>query len=69
MDTAGVFQYPEPGLESENNQFHQLWMNTWERIDCFLPGLRNQVFTPQEIRKSVPYSTDVCLNLTSIWFL
>ncbi|XP_030835951.1 Golgi-specific brefeldin A-resistance guanine nucleotide exchange factor 1 [Strongylocentrotus purpuratus] len=43
MDTAGVFGYPEPGSQS-----HQLWINTWERIDCFLPGLRNQVFTPQE---------------------
>nr|XP_054773324.1 Golgi-specific brefeldin A-resistance guanine nucleotide exchange factor 1-like [Lytechinus pictus] len=43
MDTAGVFGYPEPG-----SQTHQLWINTWERIDCFLPGLRNQVFTPQE---------------------
>ncbi|XP_072165610.1 Golgi-specific brefeldin A-resistance guanine nucleotide exchange factor 1-like [Diadema setosum] len=46
MDTAGVFQYPQPGLESSAQS--QLWMHTWERIDCFLPGLRNQVFTPPE---------------------
>ncbi|XP_038060765.1 Golgi-specific brefeldin A-resistance guanine nucleotide exchange factor 1-like [Patiria miniata] len=45
MDTAGVFQ-DEAG--SERGQNCQLWVFTWERIDCFLPGLKNEVFKPHE---------------------
>ncbi|XP_022089573.1 Golgi-specific brefeldin A-resistance guanine nucleotide exchange factor 1-like [Acanthaster planci] len=45
MDTAGVFQ---DAAGSERGQNCQLWVFTWERIDCFLPGLKNEVFKPHE---------------------
>ncbi|XP_077999496.1 Golgi-specific brefeldin A-resistance guanine nucleotide exchange factor 1-like [Glandiceps talaboti] len=43
MDTARVFNDMD-----EDEERSQLWEVTWERIDCFLPGLKNEVFKPQE---------------------
>ena len=37
MDTAGIFQTTD-GAES------QLWRLSWDRIDTFLPNLRNDLF-------------------------
>ncbi|OWF51783.1 Golgi-specific brefeldin A-resistance guanine nucleotide exchange factor 1 [Mizuhopecten yessoensis] len=63
MDTAGIFQTLD-GTES------QLWKLTWDRIDTFLPHLRQELFKshPSEIKKviktqpvsdvSAPTSTD-----------
>ncbi|XP_071809827.1 Golgi-specific brefeldin A-resistance guanine nucleotide exchange factor 1-like [Asterias amurensis] len=45
MDTANVFR-TDPG--SERGKDCQLWVFTWERIDCFLPGLRDEVFKCHE---------------------
>uniref|UniRef100_S4RTD5 Golgi brefeldin A resistant guanine nucleotide exchange factor 1 n=1 Tax=Petromyzon marinus TaxID=7757 RepID=S4RTD5_PETMA len=39
MDTAGIFQNAEA-----RTGFSQLWEITWERIDCFLPQLRDELF-------------------------
>ncbi len=44
MDTAGVFQNDV----SDGGKPSQLWLITWERIDCFLPGLKDEVFKPRE---------------------
>ncbi|XP_078492936.1 Golgi-specific brefeldin A-resistance guanine nucleotide exchange factor 1 [Ciona intestinalis] len=46
MDTAGIFHSKDSGHTS-------LWDVTWERIDCFLPNLRNEVFKPPtpEVKK------------------
>ena len=44
MDTAGVFQTDV----SDGGKPSQLWLITWERIDCFLPGLKDEVFKPRE---------------------
>ncbi|XP_071808203.1 Golgi-specific brefeldin A-resistance guanine nucleotide exchange factor 1-like isoform X2 [Asterias amurensis] len=45
LDTANVFR-TDPG--SERGKDCQLWVFTWERIDCFLPGLRDEVFKCHE---------------------
>ncbi|XP_072050985.1 Golgi-specific brefeldin A-resistance guanine nucleotide exchange factor 1-like isoform X2 [Amphiura filiformis] len=56
MDTAGVFQTDV----SDGGKPAQLWLITWERIDCFLPGLKDEVFKPREPvkRKVVPETGD-----------
>ncbi|CAM1293367.1 GBF1 (predicted) [Pycnogonum litorale] len=41
MDTAGIFHSTETGGTTS-----QLWTITWDRIDTFLPGLRDEVFKP-----------------------
>jgi len=40
MHTAGILQ--RDGDET------QLWRLTWDRIDAFLPNLRDEVFKPHE---------------------
>lgn len=40
MDTAGIFQ--------PDTTDSQLWKLTWDRIDTFLPHLREELFKPQE---------------------
>ena len=40
MHTAGI-------LSADVNE-SQLWKMTWERIDIFLPNLREDVFKPHE---------------------
>jgi len=44
METAGIFQ--------SNDGKSQLWNFTWDRIDAFLPGLRNEVFKSQQTVES-----------------
>ncbi|CAN7991432.1 unnamed protein product, partial [Ixodes pacificus] len=46
MDTAGVFQANGADLESSLGGYTQLWTVTWDRIDSFLPNLREEVFKP-----------------------
>lgn len=41
MDTAGVFEYPQSGSNSEKCH---MWHITWDRINAFLPGLRDELF-------------------------
>jgi len=41
MDTAGIFHSAETA-----SGYTSLWDVTWERIDCFLPNLKNEVFKP-----------------------
>nr|XP_032805808.1 Golgi-specific brefeldin A-resistance guanine nucleotide exchange factor 1 isoform X1 [Petromyzon marinus]XP_032805809.1 Golgi-specific brefeldin A-resistance guanine nucleotide exchange factor 1 isoform X1 [Petromyzon marinus]XP_032805810.1 Golgi-specific brefeldin A-resistance guanine nucleotide exchange factor 1 isoform X1 [Petromyzon marinus]XP_032805811.1 Golgi-specific brefeldin A-resistance guanine nucleotide exchange factor 1 isoform X1 [Petromyzon marinus] len=47
MDTAGIFQNAEA-----RTGFSQLWEITWERIDCFLPQLRDELFRQPVIPES-----------------
>ena len=37
MDTAGIFHNAESG-------YTDLWEVTWERIDIFLPNLKQELF-------------------------
>lgn len=46
MDTAGIFQTGD-GVESK------LWKLTWDRIDTFLPNLKNELFKPREQGKFI----------------
>lgn len=48
MHTAGVFE-----TDGEDDPAAQLWAMTWERIDCFLPGLKTEVFKPHESGEDV----------------
>lgn len=63
MSTAGIFDEEECTLtahsqsteerkthkrtDSEVHKYSALWQVTWERIDCFLPNLRQELFTPR----------------------
>lgn len=49
MHTAGVFEIDGDG----DDPAAQLWSMTWERIDCFLPGLKGEVFKPHESGEKV----------------
>ena len=40
MHTAGILQ-----CDSDESQ---LWKLTWDRIDAFLPSLRDELFKPHE---------------------
>ncbi|XP_074647787.1 Golgi-specific brefeldin A-resistance guanine nucleotide exchange factor 1-like isoform X2 [Tubulanus polymorphus] len=48
MDTAGIFELRDPD-ESK------LWKLTWDRIDTFLPNLKEEVFKPHQ--KAIPVKT------------
>merc|ERR1712037_66146 len=37
MDTAGIFHHPDTG-------YTDLWQVTWDRIDVFLPNLKQELF-------------------------
>lgn len=39
MDTAGIFHNAD-----SRTGYSDLWEITWERIDCFLPHLREELF-------------------------
>ncbi|XP_022788096.1 Golgi-specific brefeldin A-resistance guanine nucleotide exchange factor 1-like isoform X3 [Stylophora pistillata] len=62
MSTAGIFDEEECALtaasqsdnrktparpQSDVHKYSALWQVTWERIDCFLPNLRQELFTPR----------------------
>ena len=42
MHTAGILQQQDEAEES------QLWKLTWDRINTFLPNLREEVFKPHD---------------------
>ncbi|XP_076142435.1 Golgi-specific brefeldin A-resistance guanine nucleotide exchange factor 1 isoform X2 [Alosa pseudoharengus] len=49
MDTAGIF------LSSDSRTgYSALWEITWERIDCFLPHLREELFKQAVMPEPVP---------------
>lgn len=56
METAGIFQTAD-GTES------MLWKLTWDKIDTFLPKLRNEVFKPFEPGMSymILHSSVICV--------
>jgi len=49
MHTAGILQ--------RDSDESQLWKLTWDRIDAFLPSLRDELFKPHE---SSVYSLQSC---------
>ncbi|GFS40758.1 golgi-specific brefeldin A-resistance guanine nucleotide exchange factor 1 [Nephila pilipes] len=55
MDTARVFECPEDGSNSEKCQ---MWHITWDRINAFLPGLKNELFK-QSVSKTVEQKQQV----------
>ncbi|XP_078387054.1 Golgi-specific brefeldin A-resistance guanine nucleotide exchange factor 1 isoform X5 [Cetorhinus maximus] len=48
MDTAGIFHCAE-----SRSGYSQLWEITWERIDCFLPQLKDELFKQTVIQDPV----------------
>ena len=51
MDTAGIFHTAESG-------FTDLWEVTWERVDIFLPNLKQELFRGKLKLWSMLKSTD-----------
>uniref|UniRef100_A0A8C0GG99 Golgi-specific brefeldin A-resistance guanine nucleotide exchange factor 1 n=1 Tax=Chelonoidis abingdonii TaxID=106734 RepID=A0A8C0GG99_CHEAB len=49
MDTAGIFHSAD-----SRTGYSDLWEITWERIDCFLPRLRDDLFKQTVIQEPVP---------------
>ncbi|XP_031435029.1 Golgi-specific brefeldin A-resistance guanine nucleotide exchange factor 1 isoform X2 [Clupea harengus] len=49
MDTAGIFQSTD-----SRSGYSALWEITWERIDCFLPNLREELFKQAVMPEPVP---------------
>ncbi|XP_017580214.1 Golgi-specific brefeldin A-resistance guanine nucleotide exchange factor 1 isoform X1 [Pygocentrus nattereri] len=49
MDTAGIFHSAD-----SRTGYSDLWEITWERIDCFLPRLREELFKQAVIPEPVP---------------
>ncbi|XP_043535120.1 Golgi-specific brefeldin A-resistance guanine nucleotide exchange factor 1 isoform X11 [Chiloscyllium plagiosum] len=48
MDTAGIFHCAD-----SRTGYSQLWEITWERIDCFLPQLKDELFKQTVIQDPV----------------
>ncbi|XP_072138695.1 Golgi-specific brefeldin A-resistance guanine nucleotide exchange factor 1 isoform X4 [Mobula birostris] len=58
MDTAGIFHCAE-----SRTGYSQLWEITWERIDCFLPQLKDELFKQTVIQDPVlGVPTEPCPN-------
>ncbi|XP_036429975.1 Golgi-specific brefeldin A-resistance guanine nucleotide exchange factor 1 isoform X2 [Colossoma macropomum] len=49
MDTAGIFHSAD-----SRTGYSDLWEITWERIDCFLPHLREELFKQAVMPEPVP---------------
>uniref|UniRef100_A0A8B9RIS7 Golgi-specific brefeldin A-resistance guanine nucleotide exchange factor 1 n=1 Tax=Astyanax mexicanus TaxID=7994 RepID=A0A8B9RIS7_ASTMX len=49
MDTAGIFHSAD-----SRTGYSDLWEITWERIDCFLPRLREELFKQAVMPEPVP---------------
>ncbi|XP_075790650.1 Golgi-specific brefeldin A-resistance guanine nucleotide exchange factor 1 isoform X3 [Pelodiscus sinensis] len=49
MDTAGIFHSAD-----SRTGYSDLWEITWERIDCFLPRLRQELFKQTVVQDPVP---------------
>lgn len=64
MDTAGIFHSAD-----SRTGYSDLWEITWERIDCFLPRLRDELFKQTVIQGTRGWETliaqvlDKCLHL------
>uniref|UniRef100_A0A8C7UA00 Golgi-specific brefeldin A-resistance guanine nucleotide exchange factor 1 n=1 Tax=Oncorhynchus mykiss TaxID=8022 RepID=A0A8C7UA00_ONCMY len=52
MDTAGIFHSAD-----SRTGYSDLWEITWERIDCFLPNLREELFKQTVIPQPVSQPT------------
>lgn len=46
MSTAGIFHNDdsESSVTTADRNYTALWQVTWERIDCFLPNLKRDLF-------------------------
>lgn len=53
MDSAKVFD--------EENGHGQLWIITWERINKFLPHMKEELFKEQESVREKNIVTEVCI--------
>uniref|UniRef100_A0AAR2M5F4 Golgi-specific brefeldin A-resistance guanine nucleotide exchange factor 1 n=1 Tax=Pygocentrus nattereri TaxID=42514 RepID=A0AAR2M5F4_PYGNA len=56
MDTAGIFHSAD-----SRTGYSDLWEITWERIDCFLPRLREELFKQAVIPACIPILHAYCL--------
>lgn len=52
MDTAGIFHSAD-----SRTGYSDLWEITWERIDCFLPRLRDELFKQTVIQGTRGWET------------
>ncbi|XP_065652483.1 Golgi-specific brefeldin A-resistance guanine nucleotide exchange factor 1 isoform X4 [Hydra vulgaris] len=67
MSTAGIFEHHQDIPENENpdkktRRYSALWQVTWDRIDCFLPNLKDDLLatrSPASLRASSPPEPDV----------
>ena len=60
MSTAGIFHDDdaEANATTADRNYTALWQVTWERIDCFLPNLKRDLFL-NRARTSSPTTTAV----------
>ncbi|XP_069096639.1 Golgi-specific brefeldin A-resistance guanine nucleotide exchange factor 1 isoform X1 [Pleurodeles waltl] len=62
MDTAGIFH----NVDSQTG-YSYLWEITWERIDCFLPHLREELFKQTVIQDPpVSLTSDSCVQKQTV---
>jgi brefeldin A-resistance guanine nucleotide exchange factor 1 len=56
MSTAGIFldDDAEPNTTTADRNYTALWQVTWERIDCFLPNLKRDLFLNRARASSPP---------------
>ena len=52
MSTAGIFL--DDDAETADRNYTALWQVTWERIDCFLPNLKRDLFLNRARASSPP---------------
>lgn len=75
MSTAGIFENhhdnEDGSIRSVDSkiprQYSALWQVTWERIDCFLPNLKNDLIatqSPVTIRATSPPEPDIPSGMT-----
>lgn len=59
MSTAGIFHddNAEPNTTTADRHYTALWQVTWERIDCFLPNLKRDLFL-NRARPSSPVAVE-----------
>lgn len=63
MDTAGIFHSAD-----SRTGFSDLWEITWERIVCFLPNLREELFKQTVIAGTPPTQEHVSSQLLpALW--
>lgn len=64
MDTAGIFHSAD-----SRTGYSDLWEITWERIDCFLPNLREELFKQTVIPQPGTASIKALFSLYSAFRL